>query len=84
MRDSGKLEDRSPAKPEMWDKGQPKACIRGDAHGGVTKRGDSRSDKTSIAEASILEATQGSIAGTAKERKMRGDSQIRRRPGSTT
>jgi len=53
-------------KPEMQDEGQPEAYVRGDAHGGVAKRGDSRSDKTSIAEALRFGATRGSIAGTAK------------------
>jgi len=56
-------------KPEMQEEGQPRACIRGDAHGGVTERGNSQSHKTSTAEASRFGATRRSTAGTAKGRK---------------
>jgi hypothetical protein len=49
MRDSGRLEDRSPAKPEMQDEGQPEGCIRG-AAGGLRNRGNLENQESESAD----------------------------------
>jgi len=78
MRESGRLDDRSPVKPEMQDEGKPKSYIRGAAEE-VGATGETRNPaETSTAEgmrsSGQLERT---IAGTAEGPKPRGNLRIR-------
>jgi len=78
MRESGRLDDRSPVKPEMQDEGQPRSYIRGAAEE-VGATGETRNPaETSTAEgmrsSGQLERT---IAGTAEGPKPRGNLRIR-------
>jgi len=78
MRASGQLDDPSPVKPEMQDKGRPASFIAGAAGEGVATGATRNLAETSNAEgmrcSGQLERT---IAGTAEGSKPRGNLRIR-------
>ena len=70
MRESGRLEDPSPVKPEMQDEGQPETCIRGAARSAGT--GATWNFITGSAEDAKVRGNSNPIAGTAKWTEDRG------------
>jgi len=78
MRASGQLDDRSPVKPEMQDKGRPESFIAGAAgeggSTGATRETRWNRQRQRHARSGQLERT---IAGTAEGSKPRGNPRIR-------
>jgi len=73
-RESRRLDDRSPGKPEMRDEGQPKSSIAGVA-GGARPTGGTQDPRANQRRRKHekLGATRVDIAGTAEEPKPRGN-----------
>jgi len=78
MRESGRLDNPSPVKPEMWDEGKPEFYIRGAAGESGRHRGNSepRGNQHRRRHAKFG-VTRADIAGTAEGTKPRGNLRIR-------
>jgi len=77
MRESGRLDNPSPVKPEMWDEGKPKFYIRGAAGESGRNRGNSepRGNQHRRRHAKFG-VTRADIAGTAEGTEPRGNLRI--------
>jgi hypothetical protein len=78
MRESGRLDNPSPVKPEMQGEGKPESYIAGAAGGGGSHRGNSEPHRNRQRRRyAKFGVTRASIAGTAEGSKPRGDLRIR-------